>query len=65
MLLSDHDILKAHDEGHIDLTPWTPEMVQPASIDVRPTVFSAYLTTMLTRMLILQKIRVNLQNSSR
>ena len=22
MLLSDHDILKAHDEGHIDLTPW-------------------------------------------
>lgn len=35
MLLSDHDILKAHDEGHIDLTPWTPEMVQPASIDVR------------------------------
>ncbi|OTA25981.1 dCTP deaminase [Alloscardovia macacae] len=35
MLLSDHDILRAQAEGEISLTPWTPEMVQPASIDVR------------------------------
>ena len=35
MLLSDHDILAAQAEGHISLDPWTPEMVQPASIDVR------------------------------
>ena len=35
MLLSDRDILKAHDEGHLALDPWTPQMVQPASIDVR------------------------------
>lgn len=35
MLLSDRDILKAHDLGHLELDPWTPEMVQPASIDVR------------------------------
>ena len=35
MLLSDRDIRAAHDEGHISLDPWTPEMVQPASIDVR------------------------------
>ena len=35
MLLSDHDILAAQAEGHISLDPWTPEMVQPASFDVR------------------------------
>lgn len=35
MLLSDHDILRAQAAGEISLTPWTPEMVQPASIDVR------------------------------
>lgn len=35
MLLSDHDILDARDHGHLALEPWTPEMVQPASIDVR------------------------------
>ena len=35
MLLSDRDIHAAHAEGHISLHPWTPEMVQPASIDVR------------------------------
>lgn len=35
MLLSDRDILAAQAEGHISLDPWTPEMVQPASIDVR------------------------------
>lgn len=35
MLLSDRDILKVHDEGHLALDPWTPQMVQPASIDVR------------------------------
>ena len=35
MLLSDRDILAAQAEGHISLEPWTPEMVQPASIDVR------------------------------
>ncbi|RSX50103.1 dCTP deaminase [Bifidobacterium callimiconis] len=35
MLLSDHDILAAQASGNISLTPWTPEMVQPASVDVR------------------------------
>lgn len=35
MLLSDYDIVRAQSEGSISLTPWTPEMVQPASIDVR------------------------------
>ncbi|BAR06098.1 deoxycytidine triphosphate deaminase [Scardovia inopinata] len=35
MLLSDRDIKQAHDQGRINLTPWTEEMVQPASIDVR------------------------------
>ena len=35
MLLSDRDILAAQSAGHISLDPWTPEMVQPASIDVR------------------------------
>ena len=35
MLLSDRDILAAQAEGHISLDPWTPQMVQPASIDVR------------------------------
>lgn len=35
MLLSDHDIVAAHDQGHLELDPWTPEMVQPASVDVR------------------------------
>ena len=35
MLLSDRDILAAQADGHISLEPWTPEMVQPASIDVR------------------------------
>ena len=35
MLLSDRDIRAAHAEGHISLDPWTDEMVQPASIDVR------------------------------
>ena len=29
------DILAAQADGHISLDPWTPEMVQPASIDVR------------------------------
>lgn len=35
MLLSDKDIRAAHEKGTLSLTPWTPEMVQPASIDVR------------------------------
>ena len=35
MLLSDRDILAAQADGYISLDPWTPEMVQPASIDVR------------------------------
>ncbi|MFD0704496.1 dCTP deaminase [Alloscardovia venturai] len=35
MLLSDHDIVEAQAAGDISLTPWTPAMVQPASIDVR------------------------------
>ena len=35
MLLSDHDILDAHQAGHLNLDPWTPAMVQPSSVDVR------------------------------
>ncbi|MFT8593095.1 MAG: dCTP deaminase [Bifidobacterium sp.] len=35
MLLSDGDINAAYREGRISLDPWTPEMVQPASVDVR------------------------------
>ena len=35
MLLSDHDILHEVRNGSILLDPWDPEMVQPASIDVR------------------------------
>ncbi|MDN6271341.1 MAG: dCTP deaminase, partial [Bifidobacterium crudilactis] len=35
MLLSDRDIIAAQTQGGISLTPWTPEMVQPASVDVR------------------------------
>lgn len=35
MLLSDRDILQGAEDGSITLDPWTPEMVQPASIDVR------------------------------
>lgn len=35
MLLSDHDIIAAYTNGNISITPWTPEMVQPSSIDVR------------------------------
>lgn len=35
MLLSDRDILAAHDAGEFALDPWSPDMVQPASIDVR------------------------------
>lgn len=35
MLLSDRDIRVHIDEGKIKLDPWDPDMVQPASIDVR------------------------------
>lgn len=35
MLLSDRDILAGVDAGSIALDPWTPEMVQPSSVDVR------------------------------
>jgi dCTP deaminase len=35
MLLSDRDIRKAMDAGDIVFDPYTPEMIQPASIDVR------------------------------
>ncbi|MFT8357525.1 dCTP deaminase [Bifidobacterium aquikefiri] len=35
MLLSDRDIKAAYREKCISLDPWTPEMVQPASVDVR------------------------------
>lgn len=35
MLLSDRDILAAQEVGHISLEPWLPELIQPASIDVR------------------------------
>lgn len=35
MLLSDRDIRARVDMGEIELDPFTPEMIQPASIDVR------------------------------
>ncbi len=35
MLLSDRDITRQLDEGRIRLEPWTPEMLQPSSVDVR------------------------------
>ncbi|MDN5727489.1 MAG: dCTP deaminase, partial [Propionibacteriales bacterium] len=35
MLLSDRDITAGIDSGRIGLDPWTPEMVQPSSVDVR------------------------------
>lgn len=35
MLLSDRDIRAAISKGDIGLDPYTPEMIQPASIDVR------------------------------
>ncbi len=35
MLLSDRDIRTAVDDGRVAIDPYDPEMVQPASIDVR------------------------------
>ncbi|WP_030015308.1 dCTP deaminase [Curtobacterium sp. S6] len=35
MLISDHDIREEIDRGRIRLDPYDPEMLQPASIDVR------------------------------
>ena len=35
MLISDHDIRQDIDRGRIRLDPYDPEMMQPASIDVR------------------------------
>jgi len=35
VLLSDRDITRQLDEGRIRLEPWTPEMLQPSSVDVR------------------------------
>src|SRR5690606_34269050 len=35
MLLSDRDIKAEIESGQIALDPYTPEMIQPASIDVR------------------------------
>ena len=35
MLLSDRDILAQVEAGRVALDPWTPEMVQPSSVDVR------------------------------
>lgn len=35
MLLSDRDILTELDAGRVILDPYDPQMVQPASIDVR------------------------------
>ncbi|MFX4272013.1 dCTP deaminase [Propionibacteriaceae bacterium Y1685] len=35
MLLSDRDIRTGIESGRIGLDPWTPEMVQPSSVDVR------------------------------
>ena len=58
MLLSDRDILAAQADGHISLDPWTPEMVQPASIDVRLDRFFR-LIHMRTRMWIRLRIRAS------
>lgn len=35
MLLSDKDILTHVESGQIGLDPWDPQMIQPASVDVR------------------------------
>ncbi|MGC4153188.1 MAG: dCTP deaminase [Propionicimonas sp.] len=35
MLLSDRDILTEVETGRVQLDPWDPQMVQPASVDVR------------------------------
>ncbi|MCA0253438.1 MAG: dCTP deaminase [Actinobacteria bacterium] len=35
MLLSDRDILAEVETGRVRLDPWDPQMVQPASVDVR------------------------------
>ncbi|HNM97386.1 MAG TPA: dCTP deaminase [Marmoricola sp.] len=35
MLLSDRDIRTEISSGRVGLDPWTPEMVQPSSVDVR------------------------------
>lgn len=35
MLLSDRDILAGIEAGRIGIEPWQPEMLQPASVDVR------------------------------
>lgn len=35
MLLSDRDIAKLCDSGEIEIDPYDPQMIQPASIDVR------------------------------
>lgn len=35
MLLSDRDIIRQIEDGRIRLDPWTPEMLQPSSVDVR------------------------------
>ncbi|KFI67723.1 dCTP deaminase [Bifidobacterium magnum] len=35
MLLSDRDIIHAHNTGMFELTPFNLELVQPASVDVR------------------------------
>lgn len=35
MLLSDRDIHSAHAQGRLNLDPWTPSLVQPASVDIR------------------------------
>ena len=57
MLLSDRDILAAQKDGHISLDPWTPEMVQPASIDVRLDRSSACSTIMPTHTWIRPRTR--------
>ena len=61
MLLSDRDILAAQADGHISLDPWTPEMVQPASIDVRLDrffrLFNNHATTTPTPTWIRRRIR--------
>ena len=35
MLLSDRDIRKEIESGRVKLDPYTPELIQPSSIDVR------------------------------
>ncbi|WP_018295967.1 dCTP deaminase [Corynebacterium lubricantis] len=39
MILSDHDIRDAIDDGHLGIEPYDPQLVQPSSVDVRMDKF--------------------------